>query len=436
MPFEIIRDDITHVKADAIVNTANPRPVVGAGTDSAIHRAAGPKLLKARQKIGEITVGTSVKTPAYDLPAKYVLHTVSPEWIDGAHGEEALLRSAYDAALKLAAHLRCRSVAFPLLSAGNYGFPQDRALLVAVAAFTDFLLTHDLRIILVVFEQDAFSLAGGLFGNLKAYVDDNYVDAAKKTEYGTGGRRIRFQKAADFIFDEAEESRRRLEAQVKFKADFRTEEFLNTTPDEDAGAPEPPSPAQASIPFEEMNQARPWSQPTSKPSMGPTASYRKQAQMQPTAPFPKPSQKAETARPAKRDEAVGSAAKKDDLETILKGMESTFSEYLLDLLQECGEKDSTVYRRAEISRQLFHKIINKRDYQPTKSTAIQLAFGLRLNLAQTQKLLEKAGYALTRSSKSDLVVQYFIERGEFSIVTVNMALYDCGLPLLKTGAAS
>ena len=94
MSFQIIRNDITKVEADAIVNTANPRPVVGGGTDWAIHTAAGPELLEARKRIGGIEVGRSVATPAFGLPAKYVLHTVSPAWIDGRHGEEALLRRA------------------------------------------------------------------------------------------------------------------------------------------------------------------------------------------------------------------------------------------------------------------------------------------------------------------------------------------------------
>ena len=123
----------------------------------------------------------------------------------------------------------------------------------------------------------------------------------------------------------------------------------------------------------------------------------------------------------------------DGLSDVLRQKESGFSEHLLSLLGECGEKDSAVYRRAQISRQLFHKILNDRDYQPSKSTAIQLALGLRLDLDGTQALLEKAGYRLTRSSKADLVVQYFIERGEHSVLTINTALYDCGLPLLKTG---
>ena len=130
-----------------------------------------------------------------------------------------------------------------------------------------------------------------------------------------------------------------------------------------------------------------------------------------------------------------SAKRAERLDNVLRQQESSFSEHLISLLNECGEKDSAVYRRAEISRQLFHKILNNRDYQPTKSTAIQLALGLRLDLAGTQTLLEKAGFALTRSSKADLVVQYFIERGEHRIVVINAALYDCGLPLLKTGSA-
>ena len=366
MPFEIIRNDITRVKADAIVNTANPDPIVGSGTDSAIHHAAGPQLLAAREEIGEIPVGSAVETPAFDLPAKYVLHTVSPAWIDGAHGEETLLRNAYDAALKLAVRLRCRSVAFPLLSAGSYGFPQERALSVAISAFTDFLLTHDLSIILVVFGRDAYSLARGLFGDLKSYVNDHYVGEAEAFEYDGNSlrdrwRRNRAQKAAAAAF------RRRMEDAAPIGA-----------------CPAP----QAINAFTDFNA-----------------------------------------------EETEDALSSGDLESILNRAESTFSEHLIDLLNERGEKDSDVYRRAEISRQLFHKIISKKDYQPTKSTAIQLALGLRLDLVQTQKLLEKAGYSLTRSSKTDLVVQYFIERGEYSIVTVNTALFDCGLPLLKTGSA-
>ena len=188
MPFEIIRNDITAVKADAIVNTANPRPVIGAGTDSAVHAAAGPELLEARKKLGSIAPGHSEATPAFNLNAKYVLHTVSPAWIDGAHREAELLRQAYDSALELAAGLRCGSVAFPLMASGSYRFPKDLALRTALDAFTTFLMEHEMRIILVIFDQKAFHLSCGLFGELKSYVDENYVAGQSEIEYAAFSR--------------------------------------------------------------------------------------------------------------------------------------------------------------------------------------------------------------------------------------------------------
>ena len=133
-------------------------------------------------------------------------------------------------------------------------------------------------------------------------------------------------------------------------------------------------------------------------------------------------------------DAAPSAARVDGgLDEFLRQHESTFSEFLLDLLKERSGKDSEVYKRAEISKQLFSKILSNKDYKPTKDTAIQLAIGLQLDINQTQKLLEKAGYALTRSSKADLVVQYYIEKKVYSVTFINEALSDCGLPLLKTG---
>ena len=121
MPFTIIRNDITKVQADAIVNSANPQPVVGGGAESAIYAAAGPKLLAARQKIGVLKTGEAALTKAYDLPAKYIIHTVGPVWQGGEHKERELLRQCYLNSLALAAKRRCRSVAFPLISSGVYG---------------------------------------------------------------------------------------------------------------------------------------------------------------------------------------------------------------------------------------------------------------------------------------------------------------------------
>ena len=184
MPFEIVRNDITKMTVDAIVNSANPRPVVGLGTDSMIHAAAGPKLLTARQKIGPIGVGCAAITRAYDLNAKYVIHTVGPVWDNGSYGEEQLLRNCYDNSLKLAAKYRCKSIAFPLIATNNYGFPKDKALQIAISAFSSFLLENEMTIYLVVFHQEAYRLSEKLFQNVASYIDQHYVDAWDLAVYG------------------------------------------------------------------------------------------------------------------------------------------------------------------------------------------------------------------------------------------------------------
>ena len=160
MAFEIIRNDITRVAADAIVNTANPRPVVGGGTDSAVYLAAGRlRLLAARKKIGDIAPGQAVSTPAFRLSAKYIIHTVGPVWQDGTQGERETLRQCYANSLSLAESLGCESVAFPLISTGSYGFPKEEGLRIALEEIGRFLLLHEMRVILVVFDRSAVALS-------------------------------------------------------------------------------------------------------------------------------------------------------------------------------------------------------------------------------------------------------------------------------------
>ena len=158
MLFQIVRNDITKIKADAIVNTANPKPCVGSGTDSAIYAAAGKEVLLAeRKKIGDIEPGTACSTDAFKLDAKYIIHTVGPAWVDGKHGERDILRSCYANSISLAADLNCNSIAFPLIATGVYGFPKDEALNIALAEIGKFLLIHEMKVILVVFDRTSFS---------------------------------------------------------------------------------------------------------------------------------------------------------------------------------------------------------------------------------------------------------------------------------------
>ena len=213
MPFQIIRNDITKVKADAIVNTANPRPVIGSGTDSAIYAAAGEdQLLAERKKIGNIKPGCAASTPAFNLDAKYIIHTVGPAWIDGSHGERETLRSCYAQSLALAAELACESIAFPMIATGVYGFPKDEALNIALSEVGKFLLTHEMKIILVVFDRKALELSKNLVGGITEYIDEHSVKALREMEYG-GGRmsKNRLMEEERRI---AAERRRRMEASV------------------------------------------------------------------------------------------------------------------------------------------------------------------------------------------------------------------------------
>ena len=185
MPFQIIRNDITKVKADAIVNTANPKPRIGRGTDSAIYAAAGEEqLLAQRKKIGEIAPGQAFSTDAFNLDAKYIIHTVGPSWVDGNHGEKDVLRSCYEASLDLADKLKCRSIAFPMIATGVYGFPKDEALSIALGAIGKFLLTHEMKVTLVVFDRRALELSEQLVGGIEQFIDDHSAQKLREAEYG------------------------------------------------------------------------------------------------------------------------------------------------------------------------------------------------------------------------------------------------------------
>lgn len=341
MPFEIVRNDITRMTADAIVNSANPRPVVGLGTDSRIHDAAGPELLAARKKIGRILPGDAAITPAYNLQARYVIHTVGPVWDGGSYGEEALLRSCYDRSLQLALDHGCKSIAFPLIATNNYGFPKDKALQIAMAAFSAFLLEHEMTIYLVVFDRKAFQLSEKLFHSVASYIDQHYVDQWNLKTYGPEGN-IRRQQL-----------RRRRDREL-YEASMVCEEAL-------------PMPC---------------------------------------------------------------APKAISLEDMLKQADCGFSERLIQLLNASGLKNSTVYKKAQISKQHFSKILSNPGYQPTKPTAIALALALELDLEGVQDLIGRAGYTLTNSSKFDLIIRYCIEHKKYNIVEIDMILYQFDQPLL------
>lgn len=185
MPFKIIRNNITQMKVDAIVNTANKAPTYSTGTDSAIYEAAGvDKLLTARRKIGYLEEGEVAITSGFDLPAKYIIHAVSPQYIDGNHGEEEKLRSCYEKSLQLARKKRCKSIAFPLIATGNFGYPKAEGMMIALNAIHNFLVHEDMMVYLVVFDNDSMKLSGQIFDKIELYIDERYVEKQELQEYG------------------------------------------------------------------------------------------------------------------------------------------------------------------------------------------------------------------------------------------------------------
>ena len=372
MPFEIVRNDIANMCVDAIVNTANPKPVIGYGVDAGIHRKAGPELLAARQKIGNIPVGGAAITPGFRLSARYVIHTVGPVWLDGRHDEEKLLRACYEQSLKLAKRQGCASVAFPLISAGNYGFPKPLALQTALNAISEFLMANEMQVYLVVFSRDAFQLSEKLFQGVSSFIDENYIQEKNLQQYG-----LEDNCALRGTLREAmlrEQMRRRQE-----------------TAGYDAG-PCPPMAAEPSPPKAAPQEARP--------------------------------------KAAKKGISLPFARPKPSLADLLAETDAGFSETLLKLIDETGKKDSEIYTKANLSRQHFSKIRNNPHYQPTKPTAIALALALELDLEQTRDLIGRAGYALTSSSKFDVIIMYFIRERNYNLFDINAALFEFDQSLL------
>jgi len=329
MPFEIIRNDITKIHADAIVNATNTHLQCGSGVCGAIFDAAGAvELQKECDMIGGCDVGKAVITKGYKLPAKFVIHTVGPIWHDGNNGEEKLLYDCYKNSLKIAKDKKLESIAFPLISSGIYGYPKDKALSVAMSAISDFLLQYEMTVYLVVFDKSAVSISEKLFKSITEYIDDNYVERHD---------RRRNRKLTEY--------------------DLQSEVILEDQ-------------------LLEMNKM-------TAPSQVPPRS----------------------------------------LDDLVDNVEETFSQMLLRLIDEKGKTDVEVYKRANVDRKLFSKIRSNIEYNPSKRTAIAFAIALELSLDETKDLLIKAGFALSHSSKFDIIIEYFITKGNYNIFKINEALF-------------
>ena len=382
MPFHIVRNDITKMHVDAIVNTANPMPGYGAGIDSAVYEAAGKdKLLAKRHEIGAIDRGTSVITDGYNLPAKFIIHTVGTAWQGGKAGEEDIIRSCYRSVFNVAVNNDIASLAIPILASGSYGFPKGIALRIALSEIEAFMSESDMEVYLVVFDEKSVSLSSELYGDIDEYINDNYVEEKNQEEYPDSyGRNERVRRGTEFVAGG----------------------FASAT---------------SYVPgLFKANKAE--------------KRKRKEAELY--------EERAEVVEELSSLDMCLSAPQLDEersLEDVVKNLDKTFMELVFSFADAKGLTDVEVQKKANLDRKAFSKLKCGTTKNPSKSTALALAVALELDLDDTKDLLSRAGLALSPCSKQDVIVQYFIEKEAYDIYEINVALFEHGEQLLGTQAS-
>lgn len=336
MPLHIIRQDITTMQVDAIVNTTNEEMVGYSGIDFLVHQKAGPGLDELCRKLAPLELGFAKITPGFDMPCKYIIHTSGPVWEGGRYGERAVLRSCYLEPLRLAKDNGCETVAFPLISSGAYGYPKDQVLRHAVEVISEYLQYEELTVFLCVWDPASYEFSRSLYADISRFIDSQMEDFRPKPK-ATKSRLFR----------------QRREFQEKMAA-----------------------------PYEAMREVMPCPAP------------------------------------------VGSLA------DFLEEMDAGFAETLFTLIDAKGMTDVECYKKANVDKKTFSKIKCNPAYKPSKPTAIAFAIALKLNLEETQRLLRTVGMTLSRSSKFDLIIEYFISRGIYDIYEINQALFEFDQVLL------
>ena len=348
MPLYLIRQDLTRMDCDAIVNPSNQKLIPGGGLDAAIHFAAGPQLLEACQALGGCDVGEAKLTEAFRLPCRWVIHTAGPVWQGGQNGEREALERCYRNCLALARSQGCESLAIPLIGAGSNGVPLTQVLPVALETLETCLLEAEMTVYLVVFGKDAYALSRQLRDGVQSYIDDHYAQSVRPPYAGKFPFRRRQSRDEDAAPEQVCSAEILRSDGTEFLEDFHT-----------AGLPDP-------------------------------------------------------------------------LQLTLR-LDEPFSVKLLRLIDQKGMDDVACYKKANVSRQTWYKILNEKDYKPNKKTVLSFAVALELSLPEARDLLKKAGFALTHSSKFDIVMEYFFKHPGHDVYEINDVLFSHDLPLLGSG---
>lgn len=341
MPLQIIRQDITKMQVDAIVNTTNQEMIGYNGVDLAVHTVAGPELDKFCRELTPLGLGTAKITPAFNLPCKYIIHTSGPVWEGGDNGETELLVSCYNECLKLAKENNCETVAFPLISSGAYGYPKDKVLKIAISTISTFLFDNEMTVYLLVYDKKSYELSEKLFSGIESYIDDNYA-----------------RRYAGRFFNAAFSREKRLSEEVDYSRAMSYECMSAPCTQEDY------SPAPCS---------------------------------------------------------VGSTPKQS-LEDFIK-LDESFALKLIKLIDAKGISDVQCYKKANVSKQTWHKLMTDKHYKPNKKTAISFAVALELSLDETQNLLSSVGFILSDSNLFDVIIKYCLENEIYDVFEIDSALF-------------
>lgn len=360
MPFHIIESDITLMKVDAIVNAANNTLLGGGGVDGAIHRAAGPGLLEECRGLNGCETGKAKITKGYNLPAKYVIHTVGPVYQGIDDSDEILLRSCYKSCLEIAKSNNLESLAFPLISAGAYRYPYDKALSVASEEIISFLKDNEMDVTICVYHRsDIVTRTAG--PDIDRYIFRNYRDVQYDLCYPSPVIHCDMEYSPNVF---AQEAPAKSEESAKIKAKSKKTIFGKAAKEKNSKEAEPY-----------------FNEPVFENLCLDSSSFRPE-------------------------------------------LDESFSDMLMRKIDEKGIKDSECYFKANVDRRLFSKIRSNRDYRPSKETAVAFAIALELDMNEADEMLRKAGYAFSDSFMFDVIVKYYIENRRYNIFEINETLFS------------
>lgn len=405
------------MKVDAIINTTNADMIGYSGVDELVHRRAGPQLDDFCRSLPPLELGFTAVTPGFGLECQYIIHTSGPVWRGGGRGERAILKSCYLESLKAAKELGCHSVAFPLISSGNYGYPKDQVLKYAVQVISEFLQDNEMDVTLCVWDRESYEFSRQLYTDICQFIDSRLTREHTQpvSQYGFDKERWGETSPAEWLdfldpSDQGDGHQDHAKSQVA----------RSVEPDQSTVMPkEKPAGGWRSLFRNKEKNACSEAEQTKETPEAPW--LKDDTGSLPTLPYMAPVPKTEPCRAA------------ESLEDYLNSIDVGFAETLFRYIDERGMTDVECYKKANVDKRTFSKIKSNPAYRPSKQTAVAFAIALKLDLNETKHLLQTAGIALSHSNKFDLIIEYFILKKNYDIYEINEALFEFDQMLLGCG---